>query len=106
MSFLYFIVSNLEYSRQSLSWSITSYDKNESSLVTISSDDTIRSKGLTKNKIKLVSYPTKNEILKQAEIELRCSETKSVLAHVFLVFVAIRYYSNIKFWCMRSMKMI
>ena len=55
---------------------ISSSEMNESSLVTISSEDTIpvRSKGSTKNKIKLVSYPTKNEILKQAETKERRQE--------------------------------
>ena len=70
----FFISTKTEDSINEDKEQIPSYDKNESSLVTISSDDTIRSKGSTKNKIKLVSYPTKNEILKQAETKERRQE--------------------------------
>merc|ERR1711963_367611 len=51
-------------------------DKNESSLVTISSDDTINNKGTcsSKHKIKLISFPTRNEILKEAQTKERRQE--------------------------------
>ena len=51
-------------------------DNNESSLVTITSDDTISGKGTgsSRRKIKLVSYPNKNEILKEAETKERRQE--------------------------------
>ena len=52
-------------------------EKNESSLITISSDDTnlLQEKvSLAKRKLKLVSYATRNEILKEAETKERRQE--------------------------------
>ena len=52
-------------------------EKNESSLITISSDDTnlLHEKVLlAKRKLKLISYATRNEILKEAETKERRQE--------------------------------
>ena len=65
-----------DYSNNQDKENISSSDKNESSLITISSDDTFANKGTisSKHKIKLVSFPTKSEILKEAETKERRQE--------------------------------
>lgn len=67
---------NTEESNNAEKGEILERDKNESSLVTISSDDTINDKGTcsSKHKIKLISFPTKNELLKEAETKERRQE--------------------------------
>ena len=72
----FFTSINTEESNNAEKGDIQEPDKNESSLVTISSDDTINNKGTcsSKRKIKLISFPTKNEILKEAQTKERRQE--------------------------------
>ena len=72
----FFTSMNTEESNNAEKGEILESDKNESSLVTISSDDTINNKKTcsSKHKIKLISFPTKNELLKEAETKERRQE--------------------------------
>ena len=72
----FFTSMNTEESNNAEKGDIMEPDKNESSLVTISSDDTINNKGTcsSKHKIKLISFPNKNEILKEAQTKERRQE--------------------------------
>ena len=70
-----------------------------------------RKQGQRSTKIKKIqsersrqSTTRKEEILKKAELALRCLEIKSDGAQYLVVFVAIKYYSKIKFWSSKSMK--
>ena len=65
-------------------------EKNESSLITVSSDDTILGQGTSnaKRKLKLISYPTKFEILKKAETKERRQEK---LDHFFREAYALTF---------------
>ena len=67
-----------------------SVENNESSLITISSDDTISTPGqkTIKRKMKLISYPTKFEILKEAETKERRQEK---LDHFFREAYALTF---------------
>ena len=72
----YFTSTKSDESKGQQNESMHHPDNNETSLVTITSDDTITNKetGSSKRKIKLVSYPTKNEILREAETKERRQE--------------------------------
>ena len=72
----YFTSTKTEESKSQEDENMHHPDNNESSLVTITSDDTITSKGIgsSRCKIKLVSFPTRNEILKEAETKERRQE--------------------------------
>ena len=65
-------------------------EKNESSLITVSSDDTIlgQDKNTVKRKLKLISYPSKFEILKEAETKERRQEK---LGHFFREAYALTF---------------
>ena len=65
-------------------------ENNESSLITISSDDTLSIPGqkIIKRKMKLISFPTKLEILKEAETKERRQEK---LDHFFREAYALTF---------------